>query len=166
METTKFRLRSLKPTIEKCKLTEVRVAAEFGNPPNKWVNNTMESLNLVIKELINNNAVDMVTFLEAEKEKVFDQQLEQLVKEIYGMGEYHLVKELSSYQVDPVRRVSMTTDQRKALDEKVMLINTKDFERTPYDNNILNLPISMKEWALKMFFHLVLLKDSGRRPNF
>ena len=102
MEATKFRLRSLKSAIENCTLAEVRVAAGLGNPPNKWVNNTMESLNLVIKEQINNNAVDMVTFLEAVKEKVFDQQLEELVKGIYGMGEYCLVEEFSSYQVDPV----------------------------------------------------------------
>ena len=96
-------------------------------------------MNLVIKEQINNNAVDMVTFLEAVKEKVFDQQLEELVKGIYGMGEYHLVEELSSYQVDHVRWVSMTTDQVKALVEKVMCINIKDFERTPYDNNTLRM---------------------------
>ena len=57
-------------------LTEVRVAAGSGNPPNKRVNNRMESLNLVIKEQINNNGADMVTFLEAVKEKVFDEQLE------------------------------------------------------------------------------------------
>ena len=44
------------------------------------------------------------------------------------MGEYCLVEELSSYQVDPVRWVSMTTDQRKVLVEKVMRINIKDFE--------------------------------------
>ena len=62
MEATKFRLRSLKSTIEKCMLREVRVAAGLGNPPNKWVNSRMESLNLVIKKQINNNPVDMVTF--------------------------------------------------------------------------------------------------------
>ena len=55
----------------------------FRNSPNKWVNNGMESLNLVVKEQLNNNAVDMVTFLEAVKEKVFDQQPEELVKGIY-----------------------------------------------------------------------------------
>ena len=70
----------------------------------------MESLNLVIKEQINNNAGDMVTFSEAVKEKAFDQQLEELVKEILGIGQYRLVEELSRYQVDPVRWVSMTTD--------------------------------------------------------
>ena len=107
METTKFRLRSLKSTIEKCMLTNVRVAAGLENTPNKWVNNRMESLNLVIKGQIKSNVADMVNFLEAVKEKVFDQQLEELVKGIYGMGEYRLVEELSSYQVDPVRWVSM-----------------------------------------------------------
>ena len=49
METTIFQLRSSKSTVEKL-LTEVRVAAGLGNPPNKWVNNRMESLNLVIKQ--------------------------------------------------------------------------------------------------------------------
>ena len=29
-------------TIGKCMLTEVGVAAGFGNPPNTWVNNKME----------------------------------------------------------------------------------------------------------------------------
>ena len=42
-------------------------------------------------------------FLEAAKEKVFDKQLEGLVRGIYGMEEYRLVEELSSYQVDPVQ---------------------------------------------------------------
>ena len=70
----------------------------------------------------------MVTFLEAVKEKVFDQQLEELVKGMYGMGECRLVEELSSYQVDPVRWVLMITNQRKALNEKVMCINIKDYE--------------------------------------
>ena len=166
METTKFRLRSLKSTIEKCMLIEVRVAAGLRNPPNKWVNNRMESLNLVIKEQINNNAVDMVTFLEAVKEKVFDQQLEELVKGIYGIGEYRLVEELSSYQVDPVRWVSMTTDQRKALVEKVMCINIKDFERTPYDNNTLNLSIFLKECALIIVLPLSTLEELWERTKF
>ena len=84
----------------------------------------------------------MVTFLEVVKEKVFDQQVEELVIGIYGMGEYCLVEELSSYQVDLVRCVLMTTDQTKTLVEKVIWINIKDFERRPYDNNTLNLSIS------------------------
>ena len=113
---------------------------------NKWVDTRMESLNSVIEEQINNTAVDMVTFLEAVKEKVFYQRLEKLVKGIYGVGEYRLVEELSSYQADIVRWVSITTDQRKVLVKKVMCINIKDFERSPYD--ITTLSISLKEFAL------------------
>ena len=147
-------------------LTEVRVAAGLGNPPNKRVNNRMESLNLVIKKQINNNPVDMVTFLEAVKEKVFDPQRGELVKGIYGMGEYRLVEELSSYQVDPVRRVSMKTDQRKSLVEKVMYINIKDFELTSYDNNTLNLSISLKECALIKVLPLSPLEGLWERTKF
>ena len=147
-------------------LTEVRVVAGLGNPPNKWVNNRMESLNFVIKEQINNNAVDMVTFLEAVKEKLFDQELEELVKGIYEMGEYHSFEELSNYYVDSVRRVSMTTDQRKALSEKVMCINIKDFERTPYGNNTLNLSISLKECPLINVLPLSTLEGLWERTKF
>ena len=147
-------------------LTEVRVAAGLGNPSSKWVNNRMESFNLVIKEQINSNAVDMVTFSEAVKEKVFDRQPEELVKGIYGMREYRLLEELPSYQVDPVRWVSMTTDQRKALVEKVMCINIKDFERTPYDNNTLNLSVSLKEYALINVLPLSTLEGLWDRTKF
>ena len=66
--------------------------------PNKWVNKKMESLNLVIKEQINNSAVDMVSFLEAVKERVYDQQVEKLVKKNLWKGRI-----LLDYQVDPVR---------------------------------------------------------------
>ena len=68
-------------------LIEVRVVAGLGNPLNKWENNRMESLNLAIKEQIYNNAA---------KEKVFGQQLEEVVKGIYRMGKYYLVEELAS----------------------------------------------------------------------
>ena len=64
------------------------------------------------------------------------------------MGEYRLVEDLSSYQDHALRWVLMTTDQRKALVEKVICINIKDFKRTPYDNNTLNLSISLKECVL------------------
>ena len=92
---------------------------------------------------------NMVIFLEAVKVKVFDQQLEELVKGIYGMSEYLLVDELSRYQVDPFRWISVKTDQRKALLEKVICINNKDFKGKPNDNNIFNLSILLKECAFK-----------------
>ena len=105
----------------------------------------------------------MIIFLEAVKEKVLDEQLEELVKGIYGMGEYCLVEELSSYHIE---WVSMATDQRKVLVEKVMCINIKDFERTPYDNNTTSLPISLKEGALISFPQLSTFEGLLRVPNF
>ena len=86
------------------------------------------------------------SFSEAVKEKVFYQRLEELVKGIYGMGEYGLVEELSRYQADIVRWVSITTDHLKALVKKVMCINIKNFEQTPYD--ITTLSVSLEEFAL------------------
>ena len=82
------------------------------------------------------------------------------------MGEYRLVEELSSYQIDPVRWVSMTTDQRKAVVEKVMCINIKDFERTPYDNTTLNLSISLKECAAINVLPLGTLEGLWERTKF
>ena len=45
----------------------------------------------------------------------------------------------------------MTTDQRKALVEKVMCINIKNFERTPYDNNVLPLSALEGLWERTKF---------------
>ena len=47
--------------------------AGLGNPPNKWVNNLSESMNNVIKEAINYNAVDIVSF-RGNKRKSFSER--------------------------------------------------------------------------------------------
>ena len=60
----------------------------------------------------------------------------------------------------------MTTDQRKALVEKVMSINIKDFERMPDDNNTLNLSISLKECALINALPLSTLEGLWERTKF
>ena len=91
----------------------VRVKAGSGNPPNKWVKNLSESINHIIKDAINYNAVDIVSFLEIIKEKVFQQQKNELFRGVHGMKEYRLVPELSKYLVDPLKWSSMTPDQRK-----------------------------------------------------
>ena len=43
----------------------------FSNPPNKFVNNLNEALNLVIQEANQRNSVDIVTFIENVKTNVF-----------------------------------------------------------------------------------------------
>ena len=49
----------------------VRIKAGLGNPPNKWVTNLSESMNNIIKEPINYNAVDIVEFSRDNKRKSF-----------------------------------------------------------------------------------------------
>ena len=58
----------------------VRIKAGLGNPLNKWVTNLSESMNNIIEELINYNAVDIVSFLDTTKEKVFQQQKDELIR--------------------------------------------------------------------------------------
>ena len=60
----------------------------------------------------------------------------------------------------------MTTDHRKGLVETVMSINIKDFERTPYDNNTLNLSISLKECAFINVLPLGTLEGLWERTKF
>ena len=81
----------------------VRIKAGLGNPPNKWVNNLSESMNNIIKKAVSYSAVDIESSLEIIKEKVFQQQKDELVCGIHGMGEYRLVPELSKYSVDPLK---------------------------------------------------------------
>ena len=64
LESTKGRTRSLVDTMKMCMIKSVRKAAGLGDPPNKWVNNLCESMNNVLKEEMDNNALDVVDFLE------------------------------------------------------------------------------------------------------
>ena len=58
----------------------VRIKAGLGNRPNKWVNNLSESMNNITEELVNYNTVDIVSFLDTTKEKVFQQQKDELIR--------------------------------------------------------------------------------------
>ena len=78
--SNKFRLRSLKESFEICMIKCVRVKAGLGNPPNKWVNNLSGSMNNIIKELLNYNTVNIVSVPETIKEKVFQQQKDELIR--------------------------------------------------------------------------------------
>ena len=80
------RQRCLLDTMSLCMLKPVRVAAGLGNPPNKCFNNVAEALHNVIKEELNHDALDVVAFLEKVKERVFDQQLTELIRGIQGTG--------------------------------------------------------------------------------
>ena len=58
----------------------VRIKSGLGHPPNKWVTNLSESMNNIIKELKNYTAVDIVSFPEIIKGKVFRKQKEELIR--------------------------------------------------------------------------------------
>ena len=126
IETTRGRRRSLVKTLELCMIKALRSAAGLGSPPNSWVNNVTESLHLVIKEQINNNSVDLVFFLERMKNKIFNQQIEEIIRGIHGMGEYRLIDSMSKYAVNPIQWTSMTHDQREAHVARVLKVKHKD----------------------------------------
>ena len=105
------------------------VKAGLGNSTNKWVNNLPESMNNMIKEAINHNAVDMVSFLEIIKKKVFQQQKDELIRGIHGMREYRLILEFSKYSVNPIKWSSITPGQRKFHAIKVFKMTNNDVVR-------------------------------------
>ena len=128
--------------MERFMLKHVRMAAGLRSPPNKWVNNVTDSLHNVMKEQINNNSVDLVHFLEKIKNKLFDQQMEELIRGIHGMGEYRLVESVSKYAISPVTWTAMTPDQRKSHVVKVLHVENV--------NNILS-PVA-SHWFLPALF--------------
>lgn len=68
--TKKNKLRNVVNIMKKTMISHVRIAAGLGNPPNKFVNNRCEAMNLVLKEATANESSDFVRFLEIVKEKV------------------------------------------------------------------------------------------------
>ena len=88
LETMKGRLRSLVDSMKKCMLKPT--VAGLGKSPNKWINNVTESLHNVMKEELDNKVLDSANSLERVKERIFDQQLNEIVRAIRGMGEYRL----------------------------------------------------------------------------
>ena len=120
LETEQGRTRPLIESMKKCMLKPVRINAGLGNPPNQWENNMTECLHNVIKEELNHESVDVTTFLEKVKECVFDQQRDEYIRGIHGLGEYRLIDQKKHLQVSPVQWSEMTETQRKALAAKVL----------------------------------------------
>lgn len=103
LESMEGRVRSLIDTMKKCMLKPVRVMAGLGDPPNKWSNNATESIHNIIKEAMNNESLDAATFLERVKLDVFNQQLNEFVRGIQGLGEYRLIDSKKNIGIDPIQ---------------------------------------------------------------
>ena len=97
------------------------IFSNLGNPPNRTTNNLVESMNNVIKEQINHQSLDLLTFLEKMKENVFDYQTNQMVLAIRKMGEYRLTEQYESYSIDPITWATMTSEQQKQHVSKILL---------------------------------------------
>ena len=161
------RQRCLLDTMSLCMLKPVRVAAGLGNPPNKWVNNVTEALHNVIKEELNHDALDVVAFLEKVKERVFDQQLTELIRGIQGMGEYRLAPTMQSYAVTPTQWTEMTTEQRKAHVKKVLSLASDDFQEPLQDLiNTCKLSVQLAECQESLNIPLATLKRIWHKAEF
>ena len=69
-------------------LKPMRTAAALGSLPSKRENNRTESLHSIMKEELRNESLGIDTFLERVKDRVFDQQVEEVIRAIYGTGEH------------------------------------------------------------------------------
>ena len=102
-----------------CMLKPVRKATGLGSPPNIWKNNRTESIHSVMKKELRNESLDIDTFLERVKDRVFDQQVEEIITAIYGVGEYQLSNEYQHLAVTPMQLSEMSAIQRNSLTKKV-----------------------------------------------
>ena len=152
MESGKGRLRSLVKTMEVCMLKSVRTSAGLGLPPNKWVNNVTESLPHVMKEQLHHNSVDLVSFLEKMKTKLFDQQMEELIRGIHGMGEYRLIDSMARHAVNPVQWTAMTADQRKSHVTKVLGLKNDHLQHSSgsMTRSTLSIPVNQTRLVNKL----------------
>lgn len=122
MVTNKGRHRSMKATLKFCMLKPIRIAAGLGNPPNKWDNQRTESLNNVIKEAAENQVTDQATIHEILEAEVIQQQEQEYIKAIYGMGEYRLAPEFQAYSVTPLAWSQKTPEQQRQHVQKVLKV--------------------------------------------
>ena len=107
MASTRLRIRSLIDTLRLCMSRSTRVAAGLGDPPNKYDNQRAESINNVLKEETGRVKVDQVVLHELVELNVVQQQLAELSKALYGMGEYRLAAPYDHLQKNPVQWKTM-----------------------------------------------------------
>lgn len=165
LKMTKGRNRSIPETIKKCMLKPVRRSANLGNPPGKFTNNTTESLNLVIKEEQHHQSLDICTFLENIKEKVFEQQKGEMIKAVYRTGEYRLCEEMQNLSVSPYDWQQMNVDQRKAILKKIFSSNVENMQRKSFDVGR-PLSVSFEDPSICMNLPVTILRQLWNKAEF
>lgn len=92
---------------------EIRVAAGLCNPPNKFDNRRAESMNNVLKESLGSRFLDQSSVHDFVYENLVIPQERELVKAIYGYGEYRLATPFKNLEVHPLKWATMTEQQNK-----------------------------------------------------
>ena len=160
-----FKLNMLKP---------VRIAAGLGDPPNKYVNNLNESLNLVVQEANNRNFVDVFPFIENVKTRVFEYQLEEFTKALYGFGEYRLselgLQRLPEGRITPhVWTFGMNQSQRHTIFNKVFknVGGADQISRAiTMPSTDMKLSVPLERCSLNSRFTISTIKDIWAKAEF
>ena len=112
MQTADLRIRPLRDTLLHCMGLEVRKTAGLGNPPNKFSNQRAESINNVVKESLGHSFTDQTAVHDLVYKKVVVPHENEIMKAVYGQGEYRLSSPYEHLQVPPHVWRSMTIHRR------------------------------------------------------
>ena len=106
-------IRPLKDTWRMCMSAEVRTAAGLGCPPNKFDNQRTEAMHNVMKHITKHVFVNQCKLLEDVQEKMVKPQHSEVVKSLFGHGEYRLRREYGGKAVTERQWNAMSVEQRE-----------------------------------------------------
>ena len=122
-------------------------------------------MNLVIKEEQHHRSLDIRTFLENIKEKVFEQQKGEMIKTVYHSGEYRLCEEMQHLSVAPYDWQQMNEDQRKALLKKIFSSDVENIQRKSFDVGR-PLSVSFEDPSICMNLPVTILCQLWNKAEF
>ena len=127
---------SVKTVLRTSMSSTARTAAGLGLPPNKFDNQRTEALHNVVKECIDHQYTNQVQLIEALHDRLFESQNNELVKAVYGKGEYRLSDDFKKRAVSEQVWNDMTPTQRK---QKVKLVYGQDIPVPSPEKPVLKL---------------------------
>ena len=84
-----------------------------------------ECLHNVLKEEVGNETLDVASFLERAKSRVFDAQEQEMVRGMRGIGELRLIDSKKHQSIEPTKWSGMTPQQRKMAIDKILHLGDK-----------------------------------------
>ena len=131
---------SIKTLLQTSMSAATRTAAGLGLPAGKYDNQRTEALHNVVKDCINRQYVNQVQLIEAVSERLFDAQKNELIKAVYGKGEYELDREFKRREVPENTWNDMTSTQR---DQKVKEVYGFAITKSPQKPTAQCVPLSV-----------------------